>query len=339
MGISTWANKLSTPPCRIPGVQKHFSCWRAGMGRGWKGQHATLASHSRCHQATARPSPCPARQGGAKNTSAKKKKTNPGAVWPPPAFLCLVLPICGRGSWARRAPGDKCWGAASRGVRAPGGRGTPEPVMPREHLGDGKIWVYIRCLHGAVSIHVHFICVHFLYTCVPAWGLYVPAGRLSCCSRTQKQGWQQWCPHSCHSLGTLGDSSQAATTPAARRASLSCTGDFQPFWGFPYGITPKHEERRHPAGASTQREGGSAAGTEVALTPPGGWERWQKIHLWEHEVNVKPFPCGVWLCQTSPCPWSARVLDTCRAQRGKYSQIQRLWDGTAPAQWKKAPTG
>lgn len=137
----------------------------------------------------------------------------------------------------------------------------------------------------------------------------------------------------------LGDSSQAATTPAARRASLSCTGDFQPFWGFPYGITPKHEERRHPAGASTQREGGSASGTEVALTPPGGWERWQKIHLWEHEVNVKPFPCGVWLCQTSPCPWSARVLDTCRAQRGKYSQIQRLWDGTAPAQWKKAPTG
>lgn len=87
----------------------------------------------------------------------------------------------------------------------------------------------------AVPIHVHFICVHFVYTCIPAWGLYVPAGRLSRCSRTQKQGWgrQQRCPHSCHSLGTLGDSSQAATTSAARRASLSCTGDFQPFWDHP----------------------------------------------------------------------------------------------------------
>lgn len=197
------AQHTSVPHPRCPKALLVLASWD-GKGRGWKGQHATLASRSRCHQATARPSPRPARQGGAKNTSAKKKKTNPGAVWPPPAFLCLVLPICGRGSWARRAPGDKCWGAASRGVRAPGGRGTPEPVMPREHLVDGKIRVYIRGLHGAVPIHVHFICVHFLYTCVPVWGLYVPAGHLSRCSRTQKQSWgrQQRCPHSCHSLGT-----------------------------------------------------------------------------------------------------------------------------------------
>lgn len=205
MGISTWANKLSTPPCRIPGVQKHFSCWRAGMGREGAGRDSTprspLAPGATKPQ-LGHPRTLPGRE--VLKTPPPKKKTNPGAVWPPPAFLCLVLPTCGRGSWARRAPGDKCWGAASRGVRAPGGRGTPEPVMPRGHLVDGKIRVYIRGLHGAVPIHVHFICVHFLYTCVPVWGLYVPAGHLSRCSRTQKQSWgrQQRCPHSCHSLGT-----------------------------------------------------------------------------------------------------------------------------------------
>lgn len=128
--------------------------------------------------------------------------------------------------------------------------------------------------------------------------IYVPAGRLSRCSRTQKQGrgGQQRCPHSCHSLGTLGDSSYAVATSATCRASSSSTGDFQPFChpheDFPRSITPKHDEQRHPAGASTQREGGSASGTELAPALPGGWERWQKIHLQEHEVNADPLCVG-----------------------------------------------
>lgn len=42
MGLhKAWVNKLSAPLCHIPGVQKHFSRWRAGMGREVAGRDGT----------------------------------------------------------------------------------------------------------------------------------------------------------------------------------------------------------------------------------------------------------------------------------------------------------
>lgn len=125
--------------------------------------------------------------------------------------------------------------------------------------------------------------------------------------------------------------------------------------GSPRSITPKHEERRHPAGASTQREGGSASGTEVALALPGGWERWQKIHLREHEVNVDPLPVGFGRAKHHHAHgahtfWTHAGLGGENASKFRGSGMRqpqpngrrlprdRNWDPRSPGAWQREQT-